>query len=142
MLPWNIIYYITLYIILYITSCIIYYILHYIILNHCSILIARFWLISLSLYIYTYNIYIYIYIYITEKFTEMQTKVFVLLEVFFLMYIFTHYWQKWLVEVILYRHEVQIRLKLICLNFIFMVREGHWLSQCSVYAMFMFTDSE
>ena len=41
---------------------------------------------------------------ITEKFTKMKTKVFVLLEVVLLMYIFTHYWQKWLVDVVLYRH--------------------------------------
>ena len=36
-----------------------------------------------------------------KKFTKMWTKAFVLLVVF-LMYIFSHYWQKWLVDVILY----------------------------------------
>ena len=37
-----------------------------------------------------------------KKFTKIWTKAFVLLEVVFLMYIFTHYWQKWLANVILY----------------------------------------
>ena len=65
-----------------------------------------------------YNIYIYIYIYI-----------FILLEVVYLMHIFTHYWQKWLVDVILYRHEIQICLKLIYLDSIFMLHCGQRIMQ-------------
>ena len=59
--------------------------------------------IYIYIYIYIYNIYniyiIYIYTYITEKFISMKmwTKAFVLLEAVFLVCIFTHYWQKWLV---------------------------------------------
>ena len=45
------------------------------------------------------------------------------------MYIFTHYRQNWVVDVILYCHEVKIRLKLIYSDFIFMLHYGQRITQ-------------
>ena len=45
------------------------------------------------------------------------------------MYIFTHCWKKWLVDAILYRQEVQICLKLIYLDFSFMLHYGQQITQ-------------
>ena len=45
------------------------------------------------------------------------------------MYIFTHYWQKWLVDVVLCRHEVRNRLELIYLDFIFMLHHEQRITQ-------------
>ena len=56
------------------------------------------------------------------------------------MYIFTHYWQKWLVDVILYRHEVRICLKLIYLDFIFMLHYGQRITQVCFNSIFMESD--
>ena len=75
---------------------------------------------TLSVISVSISIYVYIYIYI-ECFCIIRSS--------FLMYIFTHYWQKWLVDVILYRHEVQIRLKLIYLDFIFILQYGQRRTQ-------------
>ena len=58
----------------------------------------------------------------------------------FLIYIFTHYWQKWLLDVILYRHEIQICLKLIYLDFIFMLHYGQRITQVCFNSISM--DSE
>ena len=53
------------------------------------------------------------------------------------MYLFTHYWQKWLAGVILYCHEVQIRLKLIYLDFIFLLHYGQRITQVCFNVVFM-----
>ena len=56
------------------------------------------------------------------------------------MYIFTHYWHKWLVDVILYRHEVQICLKLIYLDFIFMLNYGQQITKLCFNSISMDSD--
>ena len=56
------------------------------------------------------------------------------------MYIFTRYLQKWLVDVIQYCHEVQIRLKLIYLDFVFMLHYGQRITQVCFNSISMESD--
>ena len=78
------------------------------------------------MYIWIY-IYIYIYIYYGEVYQDIRSST--IIRSSFFMYIFTHYRQKWLVDIILCRHEVQICLKLIYLDFIFMLHYGQRITQ-------------
>ena len=89
--------------------------------------------------IYIRNIYIYIYIYYGEVYQDINES-FCIIRSSFLMYIFTHYRQKWLVDIILYHHEVQICLKLTNLDFTFMLHYGQRITQVCFNSISMDSD--
>ena len=84
-------------------------------------------------------VYIYIYIYYGEVYQDLNES-FCIIRSSFSDVIFTHYWQKWLVNVILYRHELQIFLKLFHLDFNFMLHYGQRIKQVCFHSISMDSD--
>ena len=76
----------------------------------------------------------------TEEVYQDVKEVFCIIRSSFVMSIFTHYWQNWFFDVSLYHHEMQNRLRLIYLDFIFMLHYGQRITQVCFSSISMDSD--